>query len=64
MSKVQKRVLAVWDNSLLYGELGRTSLKSRRAVNVIKDWLTIVQLDNTKFVKSFCVCLYRIEILV
>ena len=36
-------------NNLLYGELGRTSLKSRRVVNVIRYWLKSVQLDITKF---------------
>ena len=34
---------------MVYGELGRTSLKSRRVVNVIKYWLKSVQLDITKF---------------
>ena len=46
-------------NSCVYGELGRTSLKSRRAVNVIRYWLKIVQLGNTKFVNS-CVSLYSL----
>ena len=36
-------------NNFVYGELGRTSLKSRRVVNVIKYWLKSVQLDITKF---------------
>jgi len=33
-------------NHFVYGELGRTSLKSRRGVNVIRYWLNIVPLDN------------------
>ena len=33
-------------NHFVYGELGRTSLKSRRGVNVIRYWLKIVPLDN------------------
>jgi len=32
-------------NNFVYGELGRTSLKSRHAVNVIRHWF------NTKYVK-------------
>ena len=46
-------------NNFVYGELGRTCLKSRRAVNVIRYWLTIVQLDNTKFVKEIYSLMYR-----
>ena len=34
-------------NNFVYGELGRTSLKSRHAVNVIRYWF------NTKNVKIF-----------
>ena len=34
-------------NNFVYGELGRTSLKSRIVVNVIIYWLKCVQLDNT-----------------
>ena len=37
-------------NNFVYRELGRTSHTSIRAVNVIRYWLNIVQLDNTKFV--------------
>ena len=32
-------------NNFVYGELGRTNLKSRHAVNVIRHWF------NTKYVK-------------
>ena len=39
-------------NNFVYGELGRTSLKSRRVVNVIRYRLNIVQLDNTKFARK------------
>ena len=46
-------------NNFVYGELGRTSLKSRRVVNVIRYWLNIVQLDNTKFVKEMYSLMYR-----
>ena len=28
-------------NNFVYGELGRTSLKSRRVVNVIRYWITL-----------------------
>jgi len=34
-------------SNFVYGELGRTSLKSRHAVNVIRYWF------NTKYVKCF-----------
>ena len=43
----------------VYGELGRTRLKSRRAVNVIRYWLKSVQLDNTKFVNKMYSLMYR-----
>ena len=33
-------------NNFVYGELGRTSLKSRHAVNAIRYWF------NTKYVKN------------
>ena len=46
-------------NNCVYDELGRTSLKSRRAINVIRYWLKIVQLDNTKFVKKLYSLMYR-----
>jgi len=39
------------------GELGRTSLKSRRVV--IRYGLKIVQLDNTQFVKKMYSLMYR-----
>ena len=47
------------ENNFVYSKLGRTSLKSRRAVNVIRFWIKIVQLDNTKFVKKMYSILYR-----
>ena len=40
-------------NNFVYGKLGRTSLKSRRVVNVIRYRLNIVQLDNTKFARKY-----------
>ena len=46
-------------NNFVYGELGRTSLKSRRVVNVIRYWLKIVQLDNTKFARKMYSLMYR-----
>ena len=46
-------------NNFVYGELGRTSLKSRRVVNVIRYWLKIVQLDNTKFAREMYSLMYR-----
>jgi len=36
---------------LYIGELGRTSLNIGRVVNVIKYWLKVVQLDDTKYDK-------------
>ena len=45
-------VRAQTQHNFIYGELGRTSLKSRRVVNVIRYWLKVVQLDNTKFVNK------------
>jgi len=33
-------------NHFVYGELGRTSAKSRRGVNDIRYWLKSVPLDN------------------
>ena len=38
---------------LCYGELGRTSQKSRHAVNVIRYWF------NTKYVKNMFSLMYR-----
>ena len=38
-------------NNSVYGELGKTSLKSRRTVNVMRYCLKSVHLDNTQFVK-------------
>ena len=46
-------------NNFVYVELGRTSLKSRRVVNVIRYWLTFVQLDNTMCVKKMYSLMYR-----
>jgi len=46
-------------NNFVYGELGRTSLKPRRVVNVIRYWLKIVQLDNTKFARKMYSLMYR-----
>ena len=46
-------------NNFVYGGLGRTSLKSSRAVNAIIYWLNIVQLDNTKFVNKMYSLMYR-----
>jgi len=40
-------------NNFVYGELGRTSLKSRHAVNVIRYWF------NTKYVKNMFSFMYR-----
>ena len=40
-------------NNFVYGELGRTSLKSRHAVNVIRYWF------NTKYVKNMFSLMYR-----
>ena len=40
-------------NNFVYGELGRTSLKSRHAVNVISYWF------NTKYVKNMFSLMYR-----
>jgi len=54
-----KHILGVRGQTLVSGELGRTSLKSRRAVNVIRFSIKIVQLDNTKFVKKMYSILYR-----
>ena len=44
---------------MVYGELGRTSLNSRRGVNVIRYLLNIVQLDNTKFARKMYSLMYR-----
>ena len=40
-------------NNFVYGELCRTNLKSRHAVNVIKYWF------NTKYVKNMFPLMYR-----
>ena len=40
-------------NNFVYGELGRTNLKSRHAVNVIRHWF------NTKYVKNMFSLMYR-----
>ena len=41
------------ENNFVYSELGRTSLKSRQAVNVIRYWF------NTKYVKNRFSLTYR-----
>jgi len=41
------------ENNFVYSELGRTSLKSRQAVNVIRYWF------NTKYVKNMFSLTYR-----
>ncbi|XP_053395382.1 uncharacterized protein LOC123523921 isoform X1 [Mercenaria mercenaria] len=49
-----KRLLGVkiqTQNNFIYGELGRTSLLTRRAMGVIKYWLKIIQMKNEKYVK-------------
>ena len=38
-------------NNFVYGELGRTSLFSRRSVNVIRYWLKIVNMQTIKYVR-------------
>jgi len=40
-------------NNFVYGELGRTSLKSRHAVNVIIYWF------NTKYVRNMFSLMYK-----
>ena len=45
-------------NNFIYGELGRTSLKCTRIINVIKYWLKIIQLDDIKYVKKIYDLLY------
>ena len=45
-------------NNFVYGELGRTSLISRHAVNIIKYWF------NTKYVKNMFSLMYRKEIII
>lgn len=46
-------------NNFVYGELGRTSLKTMRANNVIKYWLKFVYLSIVKYVKVAYNVLYR-----
>jgi hypothetical protein len=46
-------------NNFIYGELGRTNLKCRRIVSVIKYWLKIIQLEDIKYVKIVYDLLYR-----
>jgi len=41
-------------NNFVYGELGRTSLIVRRAVNVIRYWLKVTHLEDHSYVK----CIY------
>ena len=36
--------------NFVYRELGRTFFKIGRIINVIKYWLTVLQLDDTKYV--------------
>ena len=45
-------------NNFVYGELGRTSLKSRHDVNVIRYWF------NIKYVKNMFSLMYRKEIII
>ena len=55
--KFCKKLLGVkiqTQNNFVYGELGRTSLITKRAINVIRYWLKIIQLENHKYVK----CIY------
>jgi hypothetical protein len=52
--KYCKKLLGVkrqTQNNFIYGELGRTSLKTMRAINFIKYWLKVVQSSSTKYVK-------------
>ena len=46
-------------NNFIYGELGRTSIKCKRVLGVIKYWLKIIQLDNIKYVRIVYDALYR-----
>jgi len=41
----------------MYGELGRTTLLTKRAVSVIKYWLNIVKLDEIKNSKVVYKCM-------
>jgi hypothetical protein len=50
-----KRILGVrpqTQNDFIYGELGRTNIKTLRYVNIIRYWLKIVCLNELKYVKS------------
>ncbi|XP_052772033.1 uncharacterized protein LOC128211362 isoform X1 [Mya arenaria] len=50
-----KRLLGVkiqTQNNFIYGELGRTTLYTRRVVNVIRYWLKVIKLDAHKYVKG------------
>ena len=38
-------------NNFIYGELGRTSLKTMRAISLIKYWLKIAQSNESKYIK-------------
>ena len=53
------RVRATTQNSFVYGELGRTTLLTKRAVSVIKYWLKIVRLDEIKYSKVVYKCMLR-----
>ncbi|KAH3802567.1 hypothetical protein DPMN_156245 [Dreissena polymorpha] len=49
-------------NNFVYEELGRTFLIVIRAVNVIRYWLKVTQLENHKYVK--CIYLHMYNILI
>jgi len=49
-------------NNFVYGELGRTSLIVRRAVNVIRYWLKVTHLEDHKYVK--CIYLHMCNCLI
>jgi len=51
-----KRILGVkktTQNDLIYGDLGRIDLKTRRYVNIIKYWLKLLALNEKMFAKKF-----------
>ena len=52
--KFCKKLLGVrkqTQNNFIYGKLGRTALKTMRAISVIKYWLKIAQSNETKYIK-------------
>jgi len=54
---VCKKLLGVkiqTQNNFVFGELGRKSLKTKRAITVIRYWLKIIQLEDHKYDK----CIY------